>query len=181
MKLKIIILFLLTLIFALPINAQDNSPKQENQTLSEDEHLPFMQKETVNQPEETSNSGLIFRSFGLMFLIVGLIFGGAWTLKKFGFGKNNSVSAENSPEVTVLSKISLGNNQTISTIRFGERILLVGATPQQFTLLADEFIEANLDDKKPRSVAELLADEKDFEGELEKAKSLYSFEKGDEI
>ena len=161
---KIICCLLLFAAFTPPCSAQETNPNQpasQNSEVSgEYENLPFMKTEAVAQ-NETSSGSLLLRTLGAMLLIVGLIFFGAWGMKKLGFGNIKSNSAEDAPELTILSSVSLGGGRTISTIRFGEKILLIGSTAQSFTLLADD-AENETDSKiKPRSVAEMLAGETD--------------------
>ena len=108
-----------------------------------------------------------------MLLIVGLIFFGAWGLKKLGFGNSKAKSVEDAPDLDdSYHSVSLGSGRTISTVRFGERILLVGSTAQSFTLLADESDKETSGNSKPRSVAEMLAEENDsFEDEFARAET----------
>lgn len=138
--------------------------------MTEDDRLSFMQNEDVPAPQEPSSSGLILKSIGALLLVIGLLFFGTWTLKKLGVGGSKSKSGEEW-SLTVLSTLSMGSGRTISTIQFGERILLVGATPQNFTLLAEEqpFNERAFS-SSPRSVADLLEDEEpSFDDEFEMA------------
>ena len=143
--------------------------------MTEDDRLSFMQNEDVPAPQEPSSSGLILKSIGALLLVIGLLFFGTWTLKKLGVGGSKSKSGEEL-SLTVLSTLTMGSGRTISTIQFGERILLVGATPQNFTLLAEEqpFNEVAFS-SSPRSVADLLEDEEpSFDDEFEIAKSKLS-------
>ena len=75
-----------------------------------------------------------------------------------------------------MSSVSVASGQTLSVVRFGERILLVGSTAQSFTLLADEFgEEESLIENKPKSVSDLLAEENaSFGKELNRAQSRQS-------
>jgi flagellar biosynthetic protein FliO len=134
-----------------------------------DDRLPFMQKEqTATAPAEPSTGGLLIKSFGAMILIIGLIFFGAWGLKKFGFGKFKTNESADSPALSIVSTLSVGTNCNLSIIQFGQRTLLVGSTPQSFTLLADEMNEAEFSAMNSRSVAEMLAEETSFAEELER-------------
>ncbi|MEQ1604122.1 MAG: flagellar biosynthetic protein FliO [Pyrinomonadaceae bacterium] len=142
------------------------------QIMSEDDRLLFMQSDDNPPPQEPSSTGLIAKSIGALLLVISLLFFGTWTLKKLGVGGKKAKDGE-TLSLTVLSTLSMGNGRTISTIRFGERVLLVGATPQNFTLLAEEL---PLSDEtfagSPRSVAEMLEDEcPSFDDEFELAKS----------
>ena len=146
-------------------------PVQPTEVLGENDRLPFMQTENAAANNEPSSGGLLIRTLGAMILIVGLIFFGAWGLKKMGIGNFKSDPGDDAPNLAILSSVSLGSGRTISTVRFGERILLVGSTAQAFTLLADESeIEMPID-KKTRSVAEMLAEESgdSFASELVRA------------
>lgn len=171
-------LIILALIFGIfqPVAAQNqtaptNQPAAQNvQPMGEDERIGFMvEGETGANTSAPSAGGLIVRTLGAMCLIVGLIFAAAWGLKKFGliqFGKQT----DDAQNLAVLSTVSLGANRTLSIVRFGNRTLLVGATPQSIALLATENAEAG-QEIAPRSVAELLADNEEvlFEKELANA------------
>lgn len=145
-------------------NSNENQQvKQNTEVLGENDRLPFMHTEDSVTNNEPSSGGLLVKTFGAMFLIVGLIFFGAWGLKKFGFGNSKANSAEDTPDLKVISSVSMGSGRTISTVRFGEKILLVGSTAQSFTLLADESENETPVNSSPRSVAEMLAEEQEEE------------------
>ncbi len=116
-----------------------------------------MQTEQNSESQEPGSGGLLLKTLGAMLLIVGLIFFGAWGAKKLGFGGIRS--SVNDGDLAILSSVSLGNGRTILTVRFGERVLVVGSTPQSFTLLAED--AGNDKDllQNSRSVAEMLAEE----------------------
>ncbi len=158
-------------------NVQTNQTVQTDQNaevLGENERLPFMPNEKSADAAETGSGGLLLKTLGAMFLIVGLIFFGAWTLKKFGFGNSNLTPVENAPELAILSTISAGSNRTLSIVRFGARTLLIGSTAQSFTLLADEGNAEPPVLPQARSVADLLAEEKpDFNKEFARATANY--------
>ncbi len=166
MKFKLFptILILLFALFGFISNssAQEtaNQPNAQNaEIMGENDRLPFMQNDqTAANPEPTSGS-MLFKTFGAMFLIIGLLFFGAWGVRKYGLFGVKTVVAEDAPDLKIMSSVSVANGQTICAIRFGERILLVGSTAQSFTLLAEEYEEENLVEKKPKSVSDLLAEE----------------------
>lgn len=151
--------------------ASENQPAQQNVEASNNyENLSFMNDENSAASSQSSSGGMLVRTLGAMILIVGLIFFGAWGLKKLGFGNAKASGDENAPDLTVLSSVSLGSGRTISTVRFGEKVLLVGSTAQSFTLLADESENDAAEKAKPRSVAEMLAEEEDsFADQFERA------------
>ena len=140
-----------------------------------DDGLAFMKHEETRETDSVGTGSIVLKTFGAMLIIVGLIFFAAWGLKKFGFGPKSSSKAE-APELTIVSTVTVGSGRTISSIKFGSRILLVGSTPQSFTLLAD-----GADDEpfsvaastSPRSVAEMLAAEDSFGEELARADATF--------
>lgn len=137
---------------------------QNPEPLGEDESIPFMrEQEKEAQASGVSTGGLLVKTLGAMLLIVGLIFFGAWGLKKVGFNPLKKEAAGDVPDLSVLSSVSLGTNRTLSVVKFGERVLLVGSTAQSFTLLADKgemtADEQEFSTSNPRSVGEMLAEE----------------------
>jgi len=148
------------------------SPTPAVKVMGENERLSFMRSEEGQDKEAPTSGGLFLKTLGAMMLIVGLVFFGAWTLKKFGFGSGGSANAGESPELTILSSVSPGSGRTISVVKFGTRTLLIGSTTQTFTLLADEAGSEFefTSEPTPRSVADLLAEEKaSFNEELSRA------------
>lgn len=174
--LKFLLLGLIAIAVLTPPGAAqaDNASQQNSGGRTDYEGLPFMQAETSEDAGQPNNGGLFVRTLGAMVLIVGLIFFGAWGLKKLGFGMITTADADGSPDLTVLSSVTLGGGRTISTVRFGERLLLVGSTAQSITLLANESgLKATLL-TEPRSVADLLADsERSFDDELAAAEQKF--------
>ncbi len=147
-------------------NADQNAANANNsqEITQENDRLPFMQEDQLSAKSPAAESGtgfLLLRTLGAMLLIVGLIFFGAWGLKKSGYGgvkKNLEIDA---PELSVVTSVSLGANRTLATVKFGNRILLVGSTAQSFTLLAEETGDEQTEEdfialNQPRSVAEIL-------------------------
>ncbi len=63
--------------------------------------------------------------------------------------------------MNVITTISIGDRRSLTVVRFGERTLLVGSTPQSFTLLASDDCESLLpfsfEESSPRSVADVLS------------------------
>ena len=165
---------------------QQQPSSQINDITSENDRLPFMKSEqSAARSEEPGTGTLLAKTLGAMLLVVGLLFFGAWGMKKFGFGvlKPNA-SGLDVPDLAILSSVSVGTGRTISAIRFGERVLLVGSTASQFTLLAaDETAPEKISADNaggslhhPRSVADLLGEENaSFESELELAQSKFTF------
>lgn len=143
--------------------ATPNAPAAE--PMGEDERIPFMQQNPAASAPDVSTGGLMLKTIGSMIIIVGLIFAGAWLARKFGLGVFGSKEGDTARDLSVLNTVSLGAGRTVSTIRFGERLLLVGSTPNGITLLAEE------DKPVPvtRSVAEMLDDDAAFASEFARA------------
>jgi flagellar biogenesis protein FliO len=179
MKIRLIfpILLALALLTALPslCPAQEQKPAPAPQAsvepLGENDPILFMRSEQTAATEEPSSVGLLLKTFGAMAFIVGLIFVGAWGAKKLGYGNKKTASADGA-QLSVITSVSLGNGRTVSTIQFGPRVLLVGSTPQSFTLLAEEDGSDIPEQPVPRSVGELLAEDRPaFRSELNQAES----------
>lgn len=87
--------------------------------------------------EAPSAGGMLLRTFGMLALIVGFIAAAGWGLRYFGiinFGKQQSEAAG----LKVLDTVTLGERRTLTLVKFGERTLLIGSTPQGLTLLAEQ-------------------------------------------
>jgi flagellar protein FliO/FliZ len=153
----------------------------QNEVMTENDRLPFMQSEETAASEEPTSGGLLLKTLGSMLLIVGLIFFGAWGAKKLGYGgKGNPVGGD--MDLAVLSTVSLGKDRSISMVRFGERVLVVGSTLHSFTLLAEETPVEKLPLENHRSVSELLAEEEVlFAAEFERAENGIREYKGGQI
>jgi flagellar protein FliO/FliZ len=111
--------------------------------------------------EAPSAGGLLLRTLGALLLILGLLVAAAWSLRRFGGGR----LAKQDPaelELAVLTTLPLGERRSISAVRFGDQLLLLGATAQTVTLLAKtarSLPAAAAAPPRMRSVAELLADD----------------------
>jgi flagellar biogenesis protein FliO len=184
---KLLILPLILLLVVSLCPAQDPLPAaspngQNTEIMGEDDRLPFMQNQESQAAQEPGSGSLLLKTLGAMLIVVGLIFGGAWGLKKLGFGNFNQKNAADDLDLAILTSVSLGSGRTISTIRFGERILLVGSTAQNFTLLAEESKPDAVSLLQTRSVAELLDEEETaFVAEFAKAEARLDFENGGQI
>lgn len=165
-------LMLTHFVFAVAQNQPATNSESNNQTvalappMNESDRLSFMQDERATTVAESSAGSLLLRTLGAMLLIVGLIFCGAWGLKKFGvnfglFSADKQISLD-SPDLAILNSVNLGGGRTLSVVKFGSRNLLVGSTAQSFTLLADETENAENTlsvVSQNRSVSDLLAQE----------------------
>jgi flagellar biosynthetic protein FliO len=135
------------------------SVQQESNATSNNEPLPFMESNERQTEDGPSAAGLMARTLGALLLIVGLIVAAGWGLRKFGGARFGATSTDG-PGLQVLSNVAVGNNRSLIVAKFGERVILIGSTPQSFTLLATQDKEDELDQPSPaRSVSEMLAED----------------------
>jgi flagellar biogenesis protein FliO len=168
---RIFALFFVAAALTVTLHAQTSTPTpQSTEVVSENDRLPFMH--TDEEPvQEPSSAGLLVKTLGALVLIVGLIFAGAWGAKKLGFGTGRTSGTGDEPDLSILSTVSLGSGRTISTVRFGDRVLVVGSTAQSFTLLAEDTASEKISFENSRSVAELLEEaDAGFDSEFESAR-----------
>ena len=111
---------------------------------SEASALPFkLNERSESLPPTPSLTSLLLRTFGALLFIVGLIAAVGWALRYFGivsFGKAQNETAG----LKVLNTLPLGERRSLLTIRFGDRTLLIGATPQGLSLLAEQHEEVGI-------------------------------------
>ncbi|MEJ7708496.1 MAG: flagellar biosynthetic protein FliO [Pyrinomonadaceae bacterium] len=130
--------------------------------MSESDRLPFMQDDRaqVSSSSEASSGpfGLLARTLGALLLIVGLIFGAGWGLKRYGGPRFGATQQQlDMPALSVISTASLGERRSLAVVKFGERTLLLGSTQQTITLIAEEQNEDGAVPPLPvRRVADML-------------------------
>ncbi len=143
--------------------------QEHAQPLKEGERLPFILEESRTESTESVGAvGLLARTLGALFIIVGLIVAAGWGAKRLG-GARFGTSRADAPQLSVLSSVALGDRRSLAVVRFGGRNLLVGATGQSITLLAAEEVDGSEVTTPPmRSVADLLkaSEAESFEAEL---------------
>lgn len=123
------------------------------------ERLPFMKHDdTAADTTAPSAGGLLLRTLGALLLVLSLLVAATWALRRWGGNAFNAqLNAET--ELAVVATLPLGERRTVSAVRFGDQLLLLGATPQSITLLAAQERPLRPVPPRMRSVAELLADE----------------------
>ena len=80
--------------------------------------------------------------FGRMLLALGLVLGLLWLFAKFGRGRQGKGGGRWMPRadaarIEVLDRRSLGRHSSIAVVRAAGRIVVVGQTPQQISVLLD--------------------------------------------
>jgi flagellar biosynthetic protein FliO len=115
--------------------------------------LPFMKDSESETHQAPSAAGMLLRTLGALLLIVGLVVAGAWVMKRFGGGRFGK-AIEDAPELAVINSVGLGEKRSLAVVRFGERTLLIGSTPQSISLLAET--QAKTPETNLLSVADML-------------------------
>ena len=140
------------------LGANTNAPTNS----ADYERLPFMQQSPAESSSEApSAGGLLLRTFGALLLVLGLLVAAAWGLRRFGGGTLAGGSRED-VDLSVLATLPLGERRSVSAVRFGDQLLLLGATAQTVTLLAKTTRPVPVTaaaQPRMRSVAELLAED----------------------
>jgi flagellar biogenesis protein FliO len=80
--------------------------------------------------------------FGRMILALGLVLGLLWLFSKFGRGRQGKRRSPWMPradagKIEVMDRRSLGRHSSIAVVRAAGRIVVVGQTPQQISVLLD--------------------------------------------
>jgi flagellar biogenesis protein FliO len=90
---------------------------------------------------------MLILEFGRMILALGLVLGLLWLFSKFGRGRQNKGRGRWTPrgdegKIEVMDRRSLGRHSSIAVIRAAGRIVVVGQTPQQISVLLDAHRDA---------------------------------------
>jgi flagellar biogenesis protein FliO len=85
---------------------------------------------------------MLFLEFGRMILALGLVLGLLWLFSKFGRGRQNKgrsrwMARPDDGKIEVMDRRSLGRHSSIAVVRAAGRIVVVGQTPQQISVLLD--------------------------------------------
>jgi flagellar biosynthetic protein FliO len=141
-----------------PTAAPAASPVEQTRPVDY-ERLPFMKQSAAETGTEApSTGGLLLRTLGALCLILGLLIAATWGLRRFG-GTQFGGAPPEACELAVLATLPLGERRSVTAVRFGDQLLLLGATAQSVTLLAQTDRPARSAPPRMRSVAELLAED----------------------
>jgi flagellar biogenesis protein FliO len=85
---------------------------------------------------------MLFLEFGRMILALGLVLGLLWLFSKFGRGRQGKgrsrwMARADEGKIEVMDRRSLGRHSSIAVVRAAGRIVVVGQTPQQISVLLD--------------------------------------------
>lgn len=117
-----------------------NNLAQENTAISNDS-LPFMKEDPQNPTEQITGFGLFVRTIGALLIILGLLVSGTWLMRRSSAIGLNVSTDESS--LTVISTKNIGEKQSLSVVKFGNKTLLLGTTTQSINVLAMEDSIAN--------------------------------------
>ncbi len=93
---------------------------------------------------DVSIIGLLARLAVSLAVVLGLMLGAAWVLRRRGTGFTRSASGA----TEVLARQTLSGTASLQVIRVGERALVIGVTDQSVTYLS----EADLDELRPAAI-----------------------------
>ena len=87
--------------------------------------------------------------FGRMLLALGLVLGLLWLFSKFGRsrqtkGRGRWLPGVDAGKIEVMDRRSLGRHSSIAVVRAAGRIVVVGQTPQQISVLLDAAPDADV-------------------------------------
>src|SRR5271154_7230485 len=85
---------------------------------------------------------MLILEFGRMILALGLVLGLLWLFSKFGRSRQVKsrgrwMQAADAGRIEVMDRRSLGRHSSIAVVRAAGRIVVVGQTPQQISVLLD--------------------------------------------
>ena len=85
---------------------------------------------------------MLFLEFGRMILALGLVLGLLWLFSKVGRsrqgkGRSRWMPRDDEGKIEVIDRRSLGRHSSIAVVRAAGRIVVVGQTPQQISVLLD--------------------------------------------
>ena len=85
---------------------------------------------------------MLILEFGRMILALGLVLGLLWLFSKFGRSRQGKSRGRWMPgadagRIEVMDRRSLGRHSSIAVVRAAGRIVVVGQTPQQISVLLD--------------------------------------------
>ena len=94
---------------------------------------------------------MLVLEFGRMILALGLVLGLLWLFSKFGRSRQNKGRSRWMPradegKIEVMDRRSLGRHSSIAVVRAAGRIVVVGQTPQQISVLLDAHADPVLPD-----------------------------------
>ncbi len=109
-------------------------------------NIQTIQSQTM--PEFKSSNAFLpnyLSALAIIFALLGVLYGGLWIMRKFGYGSaisNSSSFSKNN--LRVEAQLPLGGKRQIYLVRYMNKRLLLGATDSSISLLSEEYM---LDDE----------------------------------
>jgi flagellar protein FliO/FliZ len=96
----------------------------------------------------------ILTTAGYLCLLLGVIFLAYWLLKRFGVPGALTGSGQDGPKL--VSRLMLGNRQSVAVVRYRDKDLLLGVTEHSVSLLAEETAAPGKEPVERKSFASVL-------------------------
>lgn len=96
----------------------------------------------------------ILTTAGYLFLLLGVIFLAYWLLRRFGVPGALAGSGRNGPRL--VSRLMLGNRQSVAVVRYRDKDLLLGVTEHNVTLLDEGEAAPEPEQAERKSFASIL-------------------------
>lgn len=142
MKQLFVVFFVVFTLFPLRAVAQER--EFDMRTLSQEMGVPFNADDTdlaaqaENSGREESIGVIILRIVGSLVIVLALVGGTAWGIRKTGvFKKSGIIAANQTPSMSVLEALATGQNGVILLVRCEEQVFLLGQTQAKYTLLQE--------------------------------------------
>src|SRR5277367_6284246 len=93
---------------------------------------------------------MLILEFGRMILALGLVLGLLWLFSKFGRSRQGKSRGRwmqggvDASRIEVMDRRSLGRHSSIAVVRAAGRIVVVGQTPQQISVLLDTYRDVDV-------------------------------------
>jgi len=97
----------------------------------------------------------ILVTLGYLCLLLGVIFLAYWLLRKLGFHGMSTQGGKAAPRL--VSRLMLGNRQSVAVIRYRETDLVIGVTEERISLLKEFDADQSTNEEDPRPAPKTFA------------------------
>lgn len=101
-------------------------------------------------------------TLGYLCLLLGVIFFAYWLMKRLGLGVMGVRSFRGGPQL--VSRLMLGNRQSVAVVRYRDKDILLGVTEENITLLKEFDADDEAEAPKQKSFASMMKRSTDDEG-----------------
>ncbi len=118
---------------------------------------------TAMQLPAVDTGATVFVTLGYLCLLLGVIFLAFWLMKRLGFQGMGAHSSKGGPQL--LSRLMLGNRQSVAVVRYRDKDLVLGVTEERINLIKEfDAADSAEDNVRPRAFASLLKRSTENEG-----------------